>query len=693
MTLLQFSPPADNERGPKYLESLIEGWVSLCGKEGIRLGITSDRGQLVFLIEAPGKRQRVIAAQLENAYPGGKATVRPLHRNSGKGQRQRSWLRLSPDVYPLKVHHEFIEGHSRDAIDPIGGLLEIIKSGRSGRVSTTVWLELRPLKKRQARRAERNATLLDGKFPLRKIKTSFERNFSGNCWNQRMAMALFRLLIRTRGESSVSVQDKLSQHLFAASICIETKVDDGNTELHQHRVEDIQSSLSLLTCFSAVFFVEKHPRVSFLLTSPEIATLWHIPTVGTHVPRLDRSTFKELEPPPNLPRPGDNPDIVTLGRVCFRNERYKFGMDIEARRRHFWILGKTGMGKTTLLQGIIAQDLEAGRGFAMLEPHGDLAENTSRLVPKRRKNDLIYFDPADPNNRVTFNPLLVPEGGDKTLVADGVLSSFQKVFGLEEGTAPRLLHIFRNALLSLVEMPSPTLVDVQRILVEPLFRKSVIARVSNPVVRSFWLDEFSKWKPHDKTAFIASLQNKLGAFLANEKLQRVFGDSKAKLDFRRIMDEGKVLIVNLSKGRLGENASSLLGTLIVTSLQLAAMSRANIPEQSRRDFSIIIDEFQNSATPSIATFLSEARKYRTHLILANQYTQQMPEEILAALLGNVGSQVTFQLGVSDAELLETQFVGAASAAQLAQTPKFHAYARMLVDGMPSLPFSFETIMA
>ena len=317
---------------------------------------------------------------------------------------------------------------------------------------------------------------------------------------------------------------------------------------------------------------------------------------------------------------------MTLGRVCFRNERYKFGMDIEARRRHLWVIGKTGMGKTTLLQNIIAEDMKAKRGLAIIEPHGDLAENTLTLVPKYRKNDIIYFDPADPNNGIHFNPLMVPQGSDKTLVADGVLSAFQKVFGMDEAQAPRLLHIFRNCLLSLVEMPNATLIDVQRILLEPIFRKTVIARVNNPVVRSFWLDEFGKWKPHDRTAFIASLQNKLGAFLTNDKLQRVLGNPKAKLDLRKVMDDGKVLIVNLSKGRLGENASNLLGTLIVTSLQLAAMSRANIPEQSRRDFSIIIDEFQNFATPSIATFLSEARKYRTHLILANQFTEQLPRK-------------------------------------------------------------------
>ena len=689
MTRIKFHPPADNERGPKFLESLIEGWVSLCGQQGIRLGIKSDHGQIVFLVDVPDKRQRVVAAQLENAYPGGKSEVvkKPSDVESSHQYHSIGWLRLSPDVYPLKLHQSFVEEHSRGAMDPLEGLLEIIKSGRSGRVATTLWLELKPLKKRQADRAKRNSRLLNARFPLKAIENSFERNFSGSAWNQRFKLWLIRRTVRPVSIPE-PVASKLEQHLFLASISVDVTTDAQNPKLHQQRLHDIKSALCLLTGFSAVFFVEMRPRGSFLLTTPEIATLWHIPTVETRVPRLERSNFRELEPPPNLPRPGDSPHIVTLGRVRFRNERYKFGMDLEARRRHLWILGKTGMGKTTLLQGIINQDLAAGRGFAVLEPHGDLAENTLKHVPKHRKNDIIYFDPADENNKVTFNPLMIPKGSDKTLVADGVLTAFQKVFGMDESQAPRLLHIFRNCLLSLVEMPNATLLDVQRVLVEPLYRKSVIARVDNPVVRSFWLEEFNKWKPHDRTAFIASLQNKLGAFLTNPKLQRVFGDSKAKLDLRKVMDDGKCLIVNLSKGRLGENASNLLGTLIVSSLQLSAMSRANIPEVNRRDFSIIMDEFQNFATPSIATFLSEARKYRTHLIIANQFTKQIPEDTFAAVLGNVGNQVAFQLGTTDAELFESQFGGSANANNLTKIPKFNAYCRL---HQKMVPLSFSTL--
>ena len=507
MTLLQFYPPADNQRGPTFLEPLIEGWISLAGQEGIRLGISCDKGQIVFLLDVPDIRQRVFAAQLENAFPGGK--VKRGNQSSSLPHKTKAWLRLSPDVYPLKLHEAFIEQHTRDALDPQQGLLEVVKSGRSGRVSTTVWLELLPHKKKQLNHAKHNAKWLNSNFRLKQIKDAFEKSFSEQRWHQRLKLLLIRGFVGQARQTSDEVAAKLMQSLFSASICVEIQTDTSAPQLHEQRLRDIQSALSPLTSPCAVFFVERHPKSSFLLASPEIATLWHFPTVENVVPRLEQSGFKELEPPANLPRPGNDANVVTLGRVCFRNERYKFGMDIEARRRHLWCLGKTGVGKTTLLQGIIKQDLLGGRGFAVIEPHGDLAENTLRIVPKHRKNDVVFFDPADESNRVTFNPLYVPPDGDKTLIADGVLTSFQKVFGFDESQAPRMLHIFRNCLLTLVEMPNSTLLDVQRILVEPLFRKSAIARVTNPVVRSFWLDEFGKWKPHDRTAFVASLQNKL----------------------------------------------------------------------------------------------------------------------------------------------------------------------------------------
>ena len=690
MTLLAFHPPADNERGPEHFEALLGGWMAMSQGQGIKLGLSSREGRVQFLLDVPENCQRVIAMQLANAYPPGRVEITsPITLEN----KQSTWLRLSPDVLLLKTYASFSTGQSQRTLDPLEALLEVIKSGTSGRVHTEIWLDLFPFKERDSKYLLRQADLLLSNLKMSGLKSLFKYRASSPTNSSRWLLWLLTHITKVTSDNLASFQAKLAQPKYTVQLRIDVHSDRPAIDYVTRKRHEIIAALSLVTNPDSTFFVETTARMgSFQLTSAEIATLWHAPTVAVHVPRVDKQIFVELEPPANLPRPSRGSDVLALGRVCFRNERYRFGIDIEARRRHLWILGKTGMGKTTLLQSIIAQDLEACRGFAVIEPHGDLAQSTLNRVPKFRKNDIIYFDPADINNKVTFNPLYVPPGSDKTLVADGVLTSFQKVFGFDESQAPRLLHIFRNCLTSLVEMPGATLMDVQRMLVEPLFRKTVISRVSNPVILSFWQDEFAKWSHNDRTMFIASLQNKLGAFLTNEKLQRVLGNPKAKLDLRKVMDNGQVLVANLSKGRLGENASDLLGTLLVTSLQLSAMSRANIPEPDRRDFSIVIDEFQNYATPAIATFLSEARKYRSHLIVANQFTAQIPTAILDAILGNVGSQILFQLGSTDAELFAKTAFAPLSAENLMNVPKHHAFAKLLQEGMQSAPFAMQNIL-
>ncbi len=689
MVVLHFQPPAFNERGPAHLESLMDGWAAMCGHQGFRLGIVSRHGLLVFLIDVPESCNRIVAMQLLNAYPGSQIHV--LNDDLLRKHPPWCYFRLAPDAYPLKLHSQFIDTQSGVAIDPIESLMEAIKTGQSGKASVDLWLNIQPCKPKQLEQCRRNSLYLKGHSPLPLVKSRFKFHASRAGLRSRMIAYLLRE-VSWPSAPPVEAEQKLTARLFTTTLELSLYSESNNAKFANRKKSEVASALKLLTHPSSSFSEErKAARASFLLTAAEIATLWHIPTTAVHVPRIEKQEFIQLEPPPNLVRPTDHPNILTLGRICFRNENYRFGIDMEARRRHLWILGKTGMGKSTLLQSIIHQDLEAGRGLAILEPHGDLVQSSLKLVPKRRKNDVIYFDPANSANLIGFNPLLVTQGSDKTLVADGVLSAFQKVFGLDESAAPRLLHIFRNSLLSLVELPQATLMDVQRLLVEPLFRKSVIARVSNPVVRSFWLDEFGKWSHNDRTMFIASLQNKLGAFLTNEKLQRMLGDPKAKLNLRQIMDGRKVLIVNLSKGRLGEEASNLLGTLLATCMQLAAMSRADTLEADRHDFSIVIDEFQNFATPSIATFLSEARKYRTHLVIANQYTEQIAPEILAAIIGNVGSQVLFQLGPTDAERFSQTAFSSLTPKSLMNIPKYHAYAKILQDGMQTAPFSMQTI--
>lgn len=427
----------------------------------------------------------------------------------------------------------------------------------------------------------------------------------------------------------------------------------------------------------------------FLLSCEELATLWHPPTSTVRVPSMEVTESRELEPPVDLPTRKTDTDLAILGRVRFRSRRDVFGVRSDDRRRHLAVIGKTGMGKTTLLHKLIVSDIQAGRGCALVDPHGDLADAVTACVPRHRTNDVVLFDAGDREYPLSFNVLACPDPHQRPLVASGVVSAFKKLYG--ESWGPRLEHILRNALLALLEVPGSSLLSLQRVLNDFQYRKTVTARIADPVVRAFWQDEFAHWKPQFQAEAVAPIQNKVGQFMSQPILRAILGQARSGLDLRRVMDEGRVLIVNLSKGRIGDDASALLGSLLVTGIQLAAMSRAEVPESQRRDFFLYVDEFQNFATESFATILSEARKYRLNLTLANQYLAQMDEPTMAAVFGNVGSLLVFQVGAADAELLAEQLAGDVTPRDLIALPGYTAYLRLLIDGMPSRPFSIETL--
>ena len=347
------------------------------------------------------------------------------------------------------------------------------------------------------------------------------------------------------------------------------------------------------------------------------------------------------------------------------------------------------MGKSTLLHRLIASDVAAGRGVALVDPHGDLAEAVLQTIPRQRTNDVVLFDAGDRDFPVAFNPLYCSHDGQRPLVAAAVVSAFKKLYG--ESWGPRLEHILRNALLALVEQRGTSLASLLRLLGDAPYRRAVTERITDPVVRSFWQHEFARWKPQLQSEAVAPIQNKVGQFLANPVLRSIVAQPRTSLDFRRLMDEGRVLVVNLSKGRIGEDASMLLGSLVVTSIQLAAMTRAEIPQRQRRDFFCYVDEFQNFATESFATILSEARKYGLGLTVANQYLAQMDDLTREAVFGNVGSLLVFQVGASDADILAEQLGDDLTPQDLLTLPRYRAYVRLLIDGMPSRPFSMETL--
>jgi hypothetical protein len=342
-----------------------------------------------------------------------------------------------------------------------------------------------------------------------------------------------------------------------------------------------------------------------------------------------------------------------------------------------------------LLQNLLAADIEAGHGVACIDPHGDLADSLLELIPRSRTNDVVVFDVGDADHPMAFNVLDCCDPAQRPLVASGVVSAFKKIYGSMWG--PRLEHLLRNAVLALLEIPGSSLVQILPLLGDDRFRRSVIAQLKDPAVRRFWEREFAEMPARLRGEAISPVLNKVGHFISSPLLRNILGQSKSTLDLRAIMDEGKILIVNLSKGRVGDDASGLLGALLVTSLQLAAMSRADVPEAQRRDFFAYIDEFSNFTTDAFASIFSEARKYRLALTVACQFLEQLDEATRASLFGNVGTTVAFQSSQRDAEILAEELGGDLLPTDLLTLPKFQAYVRLLVDGRPSTPFSMRTL--
>lgn len=381
-------------------------------------------------------------------------------------------------------------------------------------------------------------------------------------------------------------------------------------------------------------------------------------------------------------------DITYFARTNFRNQAKRFGIRRRDRRSHMYLIGKTGVGKSTLLATLMEQDISNGEGLALLDPHGDLVERILDQIPERRKHDLIYFDVADHARPLGYNPLSSVPAAKRVLAASGLLDAFKKLWA--ESWGPRLEHILRNALLALLDQPESTLADVLRLLTDKEFRRHVALRITNRRVYDFWLKEFEGYTPHFRAEAIAPIQNKVGAFLANPLLNRILVQPKSAFDLRRIMDEGGIFLVNLAKGKIGADTAALLGALITAQFGLAALSRADVPETRRRDFYCYLDEFPGYTTLSLATMLSELRKYRLNLVMAHQFLSQLEEPVRDAILGNVGTTIAFRLGVQDAEILGKEFYPEISASDLLNLPNFNFYIKLMIDGVISRPFSGVT---
>lgn len=394
----------------------------------------------------------------------------------------------------------------------------------------------------------------------------------------------------------------------------------------------------------------------------------------------------------------DNPERVTyFAETDFRNQKTKFGIKGRDRTRHMYIIGKTGMGKSTLLENLAIQDIQNGEGMCFIDPHGSAAESLLEYIPEYRIKDVIYFAPFDLDNPISFNVLETIDEERKHLVAAGLMNAFKKIFVDGSGQSAfsgRMEYILAMTLLALLDTPGETLLGVNRMYADKDYRKKIVNNIKDPSVRSFWVDEYAKYSEKFAQEATASIQNKIGQFTANPLIRNLMGQQKSSFDFRKIMDEKKILLVNLSKGKLGPDNMRLIGGMVVTKIYLAAMSRADVSARELKTlapFYLYVDEFQNFANESFAEILSESRKYNLALTVANQYIDQMTDDVRGAILGNVGSLITFRIGATDAELLEKEFSPYFTAEDLVNLGFTQIYLKLMIDGIGSQPFSANSL--
>lgn len=462
----------------------------------------------------------------------------------------------------------------------------------------------------------------------------------------------------------------------------------NSTNLNSIVEKSRSTSETKLSEYRARFFLNDGK----ILNIEELASLYHLPHTSVETPNIIWATSKTAEPPASLPvlnGTSDDETISPFGVTNFRGSNAQFGIKRSDRGRHLYIIGQTGVGKSGMLELLTLSDIFHAQGFAVIDPHGDYATNILKYIPAHRVNDVLYFNPADTAYPIGFNPLEVSDDSLKNHISSELVGVLKRMF---ESWGPRLEYILRYTILALLDYPNSTMLDITRMLTEKDFRAKVINNIDDPVVRNFWVTEFASWNDKFAAEAVAPVLNKVGAFTANPMIRNIVGQAKSSFSIREIMDEGKILVVNLSRGLVGEDNAAILGALMVTKIQLAAMSRANIANlNERRPFYLYVDEFQNFATDSFAVILSEARKYGLNLIIANQYIAQMTPIVRDAVFGNVGSLISFRVGADDATILQKYFDPQFDAQDLIQLHNRHFVASLSIGGEKTPAFSATTL--
>src|SRR3989339_122077 len=678
-TLLQICIPV-GENKAQVFEDLLVNMHEVLHHTIIGLEIASIDQHIYFFIRTPSDTAAAIEGQIYALYPAaeiseGKEYIK--HKEGGFAAAE-VYMKRS-DIYPIKTFGKF-EG------DSLSGIFSILAKADA---EEEVWIQVlaEPIEEGfslnfgRRWKMKKNAVVrmfrIGDRFKLKGIKNlraeeteAFKRKSEKHAYKVGMRIAYLAKTQKKANDKLVSLVKAYTQF--------------NTIELNQFKFGKVSRDT-----------FEKQGRAlkysaSMTMSDEELATIYHFPNPD-EVPHIVHVTSRKAEPPQDLPKAGKlGPgEMSTFGFTNYHNQNIKFGIKRVDRRRHLYVVGKSGTGKSKMLELLIISDILAGKGVGVLDPHGDLVDAVLKYVPEERKGDVVLFDPADAEYPIAFNPLEQVPPELRLRVTIGFVEIFHKLFGAN--WTPRLEHVLRYTTLALLDSPGTTIFSILKMLSDKNYRQKIVANIQDSVIKNFWVNEFASWSEKFDNEAIMPLLNKVGQFVSTSLIRNIVGQPENKINIRELMDQQKILLMKISKGKLGEENCGLIGAMMVTKIQQAAMSRADIPEDERKDFYLYCDEFQYFATDTFAEILSEARKYRLNVTMAHQYMGQLNDLVKTTVFGNVGSIISFRVGAEDAVILEKEYTPKFTVRDIINLGVREFYTKMSVNGQIRDAFSGRTV--
>lgn len=634
----------------------------------LSLEIVSINQQILFLITCDSDIAQFVQTQIQSSYP--LVIISKIDDPlTGRDLYIKNFKTSKGSYYPISTYEKFSD------IDPLSSLLSVLSKSETDEVT------LFQIALEATDSSWQTAGLSYADFGAKKEDGTYSPRPDKSVIVEKVSYPGFRASIRIASTSNKTLNE------ISSALGVFTR-SDGSSIVSKKKglFENKNKYLKNI--------IERNVDTKDILNILELATLWHLPSEKIKVATIAWGTSVLSEPPQNLPNAlsiteEEKQTINFFGKTLYKNRDTIFGIRDVDRRRHVWVIGKTGTGKSTLLENMAIDDLKKDRGICYIDPHGDACETLLEYVPKRRINDVIYFNPADRDFPIHINPLEVENKQEAELVVSGMMAIFTKIWA--NVWSARMEYILRNTLLTLALSREKTLNDVITLLTNKAYRNSIVSKVDDVILKRYWVEEYEKMPPNLQQEAISAILNKVGQFVTSPMIRNIISNTKSTVKLDDAMNEGKIILANLSQGRLGEDNAALLGAMLITKMQIAAMHRVEIEENKRRDFYLYVDEFQNFATSSFIKILSEARKYRLNIMLANQYMAQIPEDVQKAILGNAGTIACFALGASDSDILHREFAEVFSQNDLVNLSKYQIAIKMMIDGQTSRPFVANTL--